>query len=190
MPHNSIIIKGLGFSEKVQGAALRYHLRRALEKSKDINDFKYHFSQKATHYPFNNATKEIIKRITNDVLEAINNPNELKLKTMHFENGNLRDNEAITQTIKEFGENYQQFYHKGSEAIEHLLQKRSGQVAGAFYREDLGDITLVWGDSKAGLEHILQRRTQDFLMQKYRKLLKSINRNVSIHKVESLFYKF
>ncbi|MDY2584288.1 hypothetical protein [Helicobacter sp.] len=73
LPHNSIIIKGLGFSEKVQAAALRYHLRRALEKSQDINDFKYHFSQKATHYPFNNATKEIIKRITNDVLEAINN---------------------------------------------------------------------------------------------------------------------
>ena len=73
LPHNSIIIKGLGFSEKVQGAALRYHLRRALEKSQDINDFKYHFSQKATHYPFNNATKEIINKITNDVLEAINN---------------------------------------------------------------------------------------------------------------------
>ena len=73
------------------------------------------------------------------------------------------DNEAFTQAIKEFGENYPQFYRKGSEAIEHLLQKRSGQVQGAFYREDLGDITLVWGDSKAGLEHILQRRTQDFL---------------------------
>ena len=340
LPHNSIIIKGLGFSEKVQGAALRYHLRRALEKSKDINDFKYHFSQKATHYPFNNATKEIIKRITNDVLEAINNEtrdlldktkplrmakqeeltdeilreaqtlnaklwidnleskelieslgmnstqpakiimqgdtithilarhgaqsplvqksgqkavsnedlithsniiknadiqgvatnkdgqkvlisgkqingycvvvesistkqNELKLKTMYFENGNLRDNEAIksierllsetprnplvqrpnnhldnthltmqgniiphskpfastkaagdneafTQAIKAFGENYPQFYHKGSEAIEHLLQKRSGQVQGAFYREDLGDITLIWGNEGTG----------------------------------------
>ncbi|MCI5632253.1 hypothetical protein, partial [Helicobacter sp.] len=138
------------------------------------------------------------------VVESISTKqNELKLKTMYFENGNLRDNEAIksierllsetprnplvqrpnnhldnthltmqgdiiphskpfastkaagdneaiTQAIKEFGENYPQFYHKGSEAIEHLLQKRSGQVQGAFYREDLGDITLIWGNEGTG----------------------------------------
>ncbi|CRF40930.1 hypothetical protein [Helicobacter ailurogastricus] len=32
-------------------------------------------------------------------------------------------------------------------------------MSGAFYREDLGYIDLVWGDSKKGLAHILERRT-------------------------------
>lgn len=36
-------------------------------------------------------------------------------------------------------------------------------MAGAFYKEELGDIDLVWGDSSFGLAHILERRTQDFI---------------------------
>ncbi|TSA78770.1 hypothetical protein FNE76_08125, partial [Helicobacter mehlei] len=42
------------------------------------------------------------------------------------------------------------------------LKEKRGQVAGAFYREDLGYIDLVWGDSKKGLAHILERRTQQY----------------------------
>ncbi|WP_258552853.1 hypothetical protein [Helicobacter fennelliae] len=34
--------------------------------------------------------------------------------------------------------------------MEHLLKTRSGQVAGAFEKEGLGDIDLVWGDEKKG----------------------------------------
>ena len=48
--------------------------------------------------------------------------------------------------IKEFGTNYAEFYHDGKGAIDKLLTERGGQVAGAFYRKELGDITLPWGE--------------------------------------------
>ena len=77
--------------------------------------------------------------------------------------------------IKEFGTNYAEHYHSGESAIQKLLaeaqaHKQSGakgeykgQVAGAFWRKELGDIDLVWGDSSKGLEHIIERRKQDFI---------------------------
>ncbi|WP_459177823.1 nucleotidyltransferase family protein, partial [Helicobacter heilmannii] len=43
----------------------------------------------------------------------------------------------------EFGENFKEFEGKGAEAVKKLLQEKRGQVAGAFYREDLGYIDLV-----------------------------------------------
>ncbi|ARJ56106.1 hypothetical protein [Campylobacter cuniculorum] len=49
-----------------------------------------------------------------------------------------------------FGVNFSAFYHKGKEAINHLLKEKQGQVKGAFYREDLGDISLVWGEAGTG----------------------------------------
>ena len=67
--------------------------------------------------------------------------------------------------IAEFGTNYLEYIGKGKEAIAKLLETRSGQVAGAFYKEGLGDIDLVWGDSSMGLAHILERRTQDFIKE-------------------------
>ncbi len=67
---------------------------------------------------------------------------------------------------------------KGKEAVAKLLQERRGQVAGAFYREDLGYIDLVWGvnatDLKGlrgangkpikpyGLSKILEKHASDF----------------------------
>ncbi|HDX6329424.1 TPA: hypothetical protein RPW53_000301 [Campylobacter fetus subsp. venerealis] len=46
--------------------------------------------------------------------------------------------------IKEFGTNYAEFYHDGSNAIKKLLVEKQGQVAGAF-NKDGKDITLVLG---------------------------------------------
>uniref|UniRef100_UPI0018F6016E DUF3519 domain-containing protein n=1 Tax=Helicobacter pylori TaxID=210 RepID=UPI0018F6016E len=43
-------------------------------------------------------------------------------------------------------------------AINKLLETKKGFVAGAFYKEGLGDIDLVWGNKDYGLEHILKRR--------------------------------
>ena len=54
--------------------------------------------------------------------------------------GQMQDN-----IIKEFGTNYAEFKGKGQEAIKHLLEVKNGQVQGAFYRDDLGEITLAWG---------------------------------------------
>ena len=44
-----------------------------------------------------------------------------------------------------FGTNYAEFYHDGIGAFNKIKAEKSGQVAGAFHRDDLGDIDLVWG---------------------------------------------
>ncbi|WP_065841206.1 hypothetical protein [Campylobacter fetus] len=54
------------------------------------------------------------------------------------------EKEANITPIKEFGTNYAEFYHDGSNAIKKLLIEKQGQVAGAFEKEGK-DITLVWG---------------------------------------------
>ncbi|WP_369607898.1 putative barnase/colicin E5 family endoribonuclease, partial [Helicobacter trogontum] len=78
----------------------------------------------------------------------------------------LRIQEKLNiKPLKEFGTNYAEHYHSGESAIAKLLAERQGQVAGAFHKEGLGDIDLVWGDSKKGLAHILERRTDDFIKQ-------------------------
>ncbi|EAK0827604.1 hypothetical protein A0W86_08485 [Campylobacter fetus] len=69
--------------------------------------------------------------------------------------------------IKEFGTNYAEFYHDGSNAIKKLLIEKQGQVAGAFEKEGLGDIDLVWGevDKKLngyGLSKIEAKHLNDF----------------------------
>lgn len=68
--------------------------------------------------------------------------------------------------LAEFGTNYAEFYHDSTRAVKKLLAEKQGQVAGAFYRDDLGDITLTWGDSNFGLKHILEKRSVEFGEQK------------------------
>ncbi|MCQ2941029.1 DUF3519 domain-containing protein [Helicobacter pylori] len=64
----------------------------------------------------------------------------------------------------EWGHNYSEFKNDGLGAINKLLETKKGFVAGAFYKEGLGDIDLVWGTPKTkdsngyGLAHILERR--------------------------------
>ncbi|MGM8974727.1 DUF3519 domain-containing protein [Campylobacter jejuni] len=55
------------------------------------------------------------------------------------------EQELNIQPLKEFGENYTEYYHDGKGALQKLLIEKQGQVAGAFHRKDLGDIDLVWG---------------------------------------------
>ncbi|EMG7299805.1 hypothetical protein V5L91_001657, partial [Campylobacter upsaliensis] len=74
-----------------------------------------------------------------------------------------QENKPSVKPLDEFGINFEGF--KGKEAINKLLEEQRGQVAGAFYKEGLGEIDLVWGDSKKGLSHILERKTQDFINQ-------------------------
>lgn len=47
---------------------------------------------------------------------------------------------------------------KGQAAIDKLMQEKQGHVKGAFHRDDIGDIDLLWGSSSVGLQHIIQQR--------------------------------
>ncbi len=68
----------------------------------------------------------------------------------------------------EWGENYSEFKGDGLGAINKLLETKKGFVAGAFYKEGLGDIDLVWGTPKTkdsngyGLAHILEKREKQY----------------------------
>ncbi|WQR74047.1 DUF3519 domain-containing protein [Helicobacter pylori] len=66
-------------------------------------------------------------------------------------------------TPSEWGPNYSEFKGDGLGAINKLLETKKGFVAGAFYKEGLGDIDLVWGNKDYGLEHILKRREKQAL---------------------------
>ncbi|MFA8028517.1 putative barnase/colicin E5 family endoribonuclease [Helicobacter pylori] len=65
------------------------------------------------------------------------------------------------ETPSEWGPNYSEFKNDGLGAINKLLETKKGFVAGAFHKEGLGDIDLVWGNKDYGLEHILKRRESD-----------------------------
>ncbi len=67
------------------------------------------------------------------------------------------------ETPSEWGENYSEFKGDGLGAINKLLETKKGFVAGAFYKEGLGDIDLVWGNKDYGLEHILKRRIESYI---------------------------
>ncbi|WP_270971895.1 PBECR2 nuclease fold domain-containing protein [Campylobacter upsaliensis] len=72
----------------------------------------------------------------------------------------LNSNESIAQKADDFGVNFEGF--KGKEAVLKLLEEKRGQVSGAFYKEGLGEIDLVWGDKDYGLEHILNKHGGEF----------------------------
>ncbi|QQW87247.1 DUF3519 domain-containing protein [Helicobacter pylori] len=145
-------------NEATAGAALKYHIKRALERSHSISDFSKQLDLSAKNSQFSNNTLKIIEELNNGVKQA---SEELSKKASDLEH-------AITP-IKEFGKNYPEFALKPKEALEKLLQEKNGQVAGAAYRDDLGGIDLVWGKPKTkdsngyGLAHILERREQQAL---------------------------
>ncbi|GAA9841832.1 hypothetical protein VN0563_14650 [Helicobacter pylori] len=64
------------------------------------------------------------------------------------------------KTPSEWGNNYSEFKGDGLGAINKLLETNKGFVAGAFHKQGLGDIDLVWGNKDYGLEHILKRREE------------------------------
>lgn len=54
-----------------------------------------------------------------------------------------------------FGNIYDQFKGKVKAAFDSLIKHKSGDLLGVFHREGFGDIDLVWGDDKKGLQHII-----------------------------------
>ncbi|MDA3968032.1 PBECR2 nuclease fold domain-containing protein, partial [Helicobacter sp. WB40] len=60
-------IKFNSFNEKIQGAALRYHISRALKDSINIQDFKKTLETRATKTKFNTKTQELLQTFLNDI---------------------------------------------------------------------------------------------------------------------------
>ena len=62
--------------------------------------------------------------------------------------------------LKEFlGQEFKGY--KGQDAVNKLLIEKTGHIKSAFYRQDIGDIDLVWGNEEEGLAHIIKRREEE-----------------------------
>ena len=59
-----------------------------------------------------------------------------------------------------FGNIYNQFRGKAKAAIEFLKKLGSGEAASALHHHTIGDISLVWGDKKTGLDKILRKHPE------------------------------
>ncbi|EIZ1024283.1 hypothetical protein MOT51_001849, partial [Campylobacter upsaliensis] len=189
------ILFGL-FAKQIQGGALRYHLKKALSRSLNYDDFKIKLEKELKRTNFNSNTSRLIDEFMQN-LEDFNREKEQFLQAKRIEQARIKEEErkraeAIKtaqenaynaqeanlgndilepSSLKEdFGENFAGY--KGKEAIEKLLEEQRGQVRGAFYKEGLGEIDLVWGEitdlekhKGYGLAHILDKRKSEFVEQ-------------------------
>ncbi|EAH9147367.1 hypothetical protein EXD59_01470, partial [Campylobacter upsaliensis] len=182
------ILFGL-FAKQIQGGALRYHLKKALSRSLNYDDFKIKLEKELKRTNFNSNTSRLIDEFMQN-LDTFNAEKEAKLAKIREEQARIKEEERkraeeIYQaqeannlkdilepsSLKEdFGENFAGY--KGKEAIEKLLEEQRGQVRGAFYKEGLGEIDLVWGEitdlekhKGYGLAHILDKRKSEFVEQ-------------------------
>lgn len=62
----------------------------------------------------------------------------------------------------EFGPAYTEYADKPAEAIDRLMEEKTGEAVAAVTRPDLGEISLVYGNADYGLKHIADRRGADF----------------------------
>ncbi|EPY0440349.1 DUF3519 domain-containing protein, partial [Campylobacter upsaliensis] len=173
-------------------------LKKALSRSLNYDDFKIKLEKELKRTNFNSNTSRLIDEFMQN-LEDFNREKEQFLEAKRAEEARIKEEErkraeeiykrqeeiyqaqeannlkdileAEEKPLKdEFGENFEGF--KGKEAVEKLLKEKRGQVRGAFYKEGLGKIDLVWGEitdlekhKGYGLAHILDKRKSEFVEQ-------------------------
>ncbi|WP_258220024.1 DUF3519 domain-containing protein [Helicobacter pylori] len=145
---------------------------------KGLKEFKIADATKSMFNPDSKEFKDIdIYDFTHYLLMVNREPNEnnptLKrlieaVKDMQKESEKGIKKQKL-DTPSEWGHHYSEFKNDGLGAINKLLETKKGFVAGAFHKEGLGDIDLVWGTPKTkdsvgyGLAHVLERREQQAL---------------------------
>ncbi|ELS7577465.1 hypothetical protein QPA32_000620 [Campylobacter jejuni] len=115
-----------------------------LKENKDYNlDFLDNMNLNTVEY---NLTRQMIINAKESTNKGVKKdiPSALRGKI---------EQELNIQPLKEFGENYAEYYHDVKGALQKLLIEKQGQVAGAFHRKDLGDIDLVWGEVTDKIKH-------------------------------------
>ncbi|WP_143423882.1 PBECR3 domain-containing polyvalent protein, partial [Helicobacter pylori] len=139
---------------------------------KGLKDFKIADVTKDMFNPDSKEFKDIdIYDFTHYLLMANREPNEnnptLKRLIEAVKDMQKESEKGIKkpklETPSEWGNDYSEFKGDGLGAINKLLETKKGFVAGAFYKEGLGDIDLVWGNKDYGLEHILKRRIESYI---------------------------
>ncbi|GHS48188.1 hypothetical protein JP0126_09350 [Helicobacter pylori] len=129
-------------------------------KDIDIYDFTHYLLMVNREPNENNPTlKRLIEAIKDMQKESMKGIKEVSTKSAEETKKGIKGQKL--ETPSEWGHNYSEFKGDGLGAINKLLETKKGFVAGAFHKEGLGDIDLVWGNKDYGLEHILKRRESD-----------------------------
>ncbi|EOI9935862.1 hypothetical protein ACMYV6_001852, partial [Campylobacter upsaliensis] len=145
-----------------------------LYRQRDKKDFRNSLKELVYFYVHKDKLGiDDIHKVTMDYVESMakyvkgllpydNHPSFEKLvkEKKLFDEVIRQENKPSVKPLDEFGVNFEGF--KGKEAINKLLEEQRGQVKGAFYKEGLGEIDLVWGDENFGLRHILNKHGDEF----------------------------
>lgn len=101
---------------------------------------------------------------------------EFEAKHKRDEDGKFASVDGVKNTNKWPSKNEQKREHKaktieefyeeeikgrgltGRQAMQKLVELQRGHIKAAFHRDDIGDIDLVWGDTRAGLCHTIYER--------------------------------
>ncbi|WP_260152974.1 DUF3519 domain-containing protein [Helicobacter pylori] len=128
-------------NEATAGAALKYHIKRALERSHSISDFSKQLELSAKNAKFSNNTLKIIEELNNGVKQA---SEEIKEKAFDFSNQKLTNEQikellnnaeiptsgrdAITFGVNNLNPEIVEFLHKNNKKM--IIEKASNKEVG------------------------------------------------------------
>ncbi|WRC79310.1 DUF3519 domain-containing protein [Helicobacter pylori] len=130
-------------------------------KDIDIYDFTHYLLMVNREPSENNPTLKRLIEAVKDMQKESEKVKEVSKKSAEGTKKGIKEQKL--ETPSEWGHNYSEFKNDGLGAINKLLETKKGFVAGAFHKEGLGDIDLVWGNKDYGLEHILKRRIESYI---------------------------
>ncbi|MGL2720454.1 DUF3519 domain-containing protein [Helicobacter pylori] len=125
-------------NEATAGAALKYHIKRALERSHSISEFSKQLELSAKNSKFTNNTLKIIEELTNGIKQA---SEEIKEKAFDFSNQKLTNEQikdllnnakiptsgrdAITFGVNNLNPEIVEFLHKNNKKM--IIEKASNK---------------------------------------------------------------
>ncbi|MGN8502318.1 DUF3519 domain-containing protein [Helicobacter pylori] len=154
-------------NEATAGAALKYHIKRALERSHSISEFSKNleFSTQKSH--FNNNTLKIIEELNNGIKQA---SEEIKEKAFDFSNEKLTNEQikellnnaeiptsgrdAITFGVNNLNPEIVEFMHKNNKKM--IIEKASNKELGLLQDANFKQNIRASLDHDA-IAHILKR---------------------------------
>ncbi len=127
-------------NEATAGAALKYHIKRALERSHSISDFSKNLELSAKNAKFSNSTLKIIEELNNGVKQA---SEEIKEKATKYEKA-LQELQKIDES-------------KLTKEQQQVLKVFKGELdKGEIKKIDLNDLYILeQGSRNAGAKKIL-----------------------------------
>ncbi|MGL2635789.1 DUF3519 domain-containing protein, partial [Helicobacter pylori] len=129
-------------NEATAGAALKYHIKRALERSHSISEFSKQLELSAQNAKFSNNTLKIIEELTNGVKQA---SEEIKAKATKYEKA-LQELQKIDES-------------KLTKEQQQVLKVFKGELdKGEIKKIDLNDLYILeQGSRNAGARKILRK---------------------------------